>query len=464
MRAAVAAGHPATAEAGAKALVDGGTAADAAVAACLASSVAETVMTGLLGGGHAVYFDAPTGVTRNLDFFVAVPGLAGATRGAKLHQLAVPFGEELVHYAVGIASCGVPGVPAGLDELWREYGRLPRKRLVEPALFLARRGVPMTAAQASCLAMLAPVMTMSDGKRIYAPRGRLLEKGETLEQPGIADALAAFADEGGRTAYEGTLAAALLALMREQGGSVTSSDLEAYRAEWREPVSIRHLGFRVLTRNGMSAVPRTLRRLPAFCGLGDADRALGWAAGLGAGQPDAPALREHTTNITVVDNEGSACVLTTSLGLGSGDFLPGFDLHLNSMLGELELLREPLRPGERVNSMMAPSLVFDREGLALAAGAAGGTRLRAALLQSTTGVLDEGLAPQEAVDRPRLHRIGSAVHVEPGWSDEAIVALRRAGYDVRAWTARHHYFGGVSMVARHGSAADPRRSGAVRAA
>ena len=106
---------------------------------------------------------------------------------------------------------------------------------------------------------------------------------------------------------------------------------------------------------------------------------------------DEPVLVDgHTTNIVVVDSEGNACVLTTSLGLGSGDWLPGLDLHLNSMLGETDLLREPLRPGDRMASMMAPTLVFDGDGLELAIGAAGGTRLRTALVGVLAAVLDGG--------------------------------------------------------------------------
>src|SRR5207249_6620257 len=118
VEAAVAAGHPATVAAGIDALEAGGSAADAAVAACLASCVAETVMTGFLGGGHAIYFDVASGRIRNLDCFVAVPGLGGAP----MQELRVPFGEELVHYAVGASSCAVPGVPAGLGALWRAHG------------------------------------------------------------------------------------------------------------------------------------------------------------------------------------------------------------------------------------------------------------------------------------------------------------------------------------------------------
>src|SRR5690348_6907802 len=100
----VAAGHPATAAAGAEILEDGGSAADAAVAACLASCVAETVMTGLLGGGFAIHLDARSGAVVNLDFFVDVP----SGRGGPMESLEVPFGEELVHYAVGAASFAVP--------------------------------------------------------------------------------------------------------------------------------------------------------------------------------------------------------------------------------------------------------------------------------------------------------------------------------------------------------------------
>src|SRR5690348_26755 len=98
--AGVAAGHPATTSAGIEILADGGSAADAAVAAALASCVAETVMTGLLGGGHAIYYDAAGGQARNLDCFVAVPGLGVEARDVELIHLEVPFGAELVHYAV----------------------------------------------------------------------------------------------------------------------------------------------------------------------------------------------------------------------------------------------------------------------------------------------------------------------------------------------------------------------------
>ncbi|HEY2326160.1 MAG TPA: gamma-glutamyltransferase [Gaiellaceae bacterium] len=450
IRAAVAAGHPATAAAGAEVLADGGNAADAAIAACLASCVAETVMTGLLGGGHLIYHDATAGLTRNLDCFVTVP----SGSGAPMQELRVPFGEELVHYAIGASSCGVPGVPAGLGELWRAHGTLPWPRLVEPALRLARDGVPMPPAHVACLLMLEPVMTLGEGATIYAPGGRLLAEGELLQQPGLTAALTVLQDEGPASMYTGTLAASLLELVGERGGVITATDLAVYRAEWSAPVRVHYAGRNVSTRGGLAGITNTLAQLVPGSG----------SRGLLAALEGGAAVDGHTTNLTVVDASGNACVITTSLGLGSGDWLPGYDLHLNSMLGETDLVRAPLVAGERMASMMAPTLVFDADGLELAAGAAGGTRLRTALVGTLAAILDEGLLPQDAVSRPRFHPAPDAVQAEPGVDSEFLVELEREGRTVRRWPALHHYFGGVSVVGRSGAAADPRRSGGVAAA
>jgi gamma-glutamyltranspeptidase/glutathione hydrolase len=462
LRPGVAAGHPATAQAGFEVLEDGGTAADAAVAASLASCVAETVMTGIAGGGYAIWWDGERG--RLLNFFVTVPGLGETPKEVELVDIGVPFGTELVHYAVGIASCAVPGVPAGLHELWSRHGRLPWERLVEPAIAIARAGVEMPPAHAACLAMLSPVMTMREGARIYSPGGRLLEAGDRLEQPGLVRMLELLRDEGGRSFYDGSLAEALLDLMHERGGLVSRRDLDEYAAYWLDPLESDYLGLRVLTRGGLTAsVGKKLAELPRLKGLSPAERALALARVLvalpysGEGEP-----LGDTTNLVTADEDGNACVLTTSLGLGSGDFIRGLDVHLNSMLGEVDLLVTPLEPGERMESMMAPSLILAEDGPLLAAGAAGGTRLRPALVQALAGILDEELEIQEAIDRARLHSTGELVHAEPGFEEEALVALE-AEYEVRRWSAIHHYFGGVSLIARSGAAADPRRSGAAQA-
>jgi gamma-glutamyltranspeptidase/glutathione hydrolase len=114
-----------------------------------------------------------------------------------------------------------------------------------------------------------------------------------------------------------------------------------------------------------------------------------------------------------------------------------------------------------MQSMMAPTLALDGAGLALAGGAAGGTRLRTALLSVVAGVLDERLAPDMAVARPRFHPAPEVVNAEPGVDEAALATLEAQGRSVRRWPAPHHYFGGVSLVSRSGAAADLRRNGAA---
>jgi gamma-glutamyltranspeptidase/glutathione hydrolase len=297
---------------------------------------------------------------------------------------------------------------------------------------------------------------MREGGRIYAPGGRLLDAWELLQQPGLVAALEILAEEGARSFYGGTLAEALLELMDERGGLVTRRDLEAYEVQRHDVARGEFRGRTVISRASAYSPLPPLASVPPLARRSPGDRALALASVL-----DAPVPEGDTTNLCVVDADGAACVLTTSLGLGSGDWLPGYDVHLNSMLGEADLLVEPLVAGERMVSMMAPTLVFDERELELAAGAAGGTRLRGALVQVIAGILDEGLDAPAAVERPRLHRIGEIVHLEPGFARDVAPALTAAGYDVRTWDTLHHYFGGVSAIARSGPAADPRRSGAA---
>jgi gamma-glutamyltranspeptidase/glutathione hydrolase len=305
--------------------------------------------------------------------------------------------------------------------------------------------------------MLEPVMTLREGARMYAPHGALLEPGELLVQPGLVAALESLAAEGAAGAYEGTIGAALLEISRERGGLVTEDDLGAYGATWSAPIETTRLERRFLTRGGLSGVPETIARLPSLRGLSPAERLVSLVAALDAG----PGPETHTTNLVTVDRDGNACVLTTSLGLGSGDWLPGLDLHLNSMLGEADLLHGALVSGTRMHSMMAPTLVFDGAQLELAIGAAGGTRLRTALVTVAAAILDEGLDPQAAVDRPRVHVADGVANAEPGVDEDGLALLQARGLAIRRWPERHHYFGGVSASAAAGAAADPRRSGAA---
>jgi gamma-glutamyltranspeptidase / glutathione hydrolase len=447
MNAGVAAGHPATAEVGFEILAEGGTAVDAVVAMALASCVAETVMSGLLAGCHAIAFDGSK--VQNLDGFAAVPSGRG-----DLLELPIGFGEEIVVYSIGPASFAVPGLPAALGTLWEALGRLPWRRLVEPAARLARAGVPLPEMHGRSLAMLRDLYSLERGAELFAPTGQTLAAGDVLKQPGLVDTLDALADEGARSVYRGSIAEALL---RIDGVVLTADDLRDYRARWRDPALVRWNGRRVATRGGLSGVPELLPRLPRLAGLTEAERVVALVEALETAERGG----EHTTNMVAVDGHGRACVLTHSLGVGAGIWVPGLDLQLNNLLGETDIAFGDPQRGDHLQSRMAPSLAFDDVGLELAIGAAGATRLRTALSTVFAGILDEGLEPEDAVARPRVHPTPELVDAEPGVDEHALEVLEASGRTIRRWERIHHYFGGVSCVGRTGAAADPRRSGAA---
>jgi gamma-glutamyltranspeptidase / glutathione hydrolase len=409
--------------------------------------VAETVMSGLLAGCHAIAFDGAR--VMNLDGFAALPSAEG-----ELTELEIPFGEEPVVYAIGAASCAVPGLPAALGELSERLGRLPWKRLCEPALGLARSGVPLPAMHARTLEMLGGLYSLDRGAELFTRNGRMLEESELLEQPGLVQTLEALADEGAASVYRGSLAEVLLSV---DGVVLSADDLRDYRPIWRDPVVAPYRGRRVATRGGLSGIPELLPTLPTLNGLGATERVL---ALVDAFRP-VRAGGEHTTNMVAVDGHGRACVLTHSLGVGAAAWLPGSDTQLNNLLGESDIAHGEPQPGDHLESRMAPSLVFDESGLELAIGSAGATRLRTALATVLAGVLDEGHDAETAVGIPRVHPILELVDAEPGVDETALERLEESGRTVRRWDRLHHYFGGVSCVGRAGAAGDPRRSGAA---
>lgn len=443
-------------------LVAGGSAADAAVAMVLAASVAETIFTGIAGGGFATYFDAASCTVTCLDFFVAVPGLDGM-RAAPPETIQISLGAQPIPYWVGAATIAVPGVPAGLEELHRRWGRLSWRDLFRPARSLAVRGAPFSEQHASLLVEVAPAMARGEGIDVYTvPDGeggrRLLRAGEPVHHPLLVNALDELAEEGAASVYTGSMGDALCRLSRERGGAIGPRDLAAYRVKELEA---RHAGFVDRTvhlrGNDLDHTADTLERLDAILRAEpEIETPVAAVRALGVDRD----LEGDTSNCAAVDSFGNACAVTTSLGLGAGEWWPGYGVHLNSMLGEGELLRGELTPGERMGSMMTPLVVTDARGPVLAGGAAGASRIRSALAQVLSRVLRDGIPPQEAVDAPRVNPVpGPRIHCEPGLSERALAALRQTGAEVEVWPERHPYFGGVSLVGEGGPAADPRRGG-----
>ncbi|HXF97201.1 MAG TPA: gamma-glutamyltransferase, partial [Gaiellaceae bacterium] len=187
------------------------------------------------------------------------------------------------------------------------------------------------------------------------------------------------------------------------------------------------------------------------------------AAALAAGYERAPGGRPTgTTHVSVLDGEGFAAALSSTLGSGSGVFRGG--AQLNNMLGELDVIGEgPHAPGGRLPSMLAPTLVLEGGRPRLLLGSAGSVRLAGAIAQVACRVL-AGEGVDEAVAAPRLHVEGSLLHVEGGWPAAALAEAAREWRLVR-WSGRNLFFGGVQAVERRpdgtlAAAGDPRRGGA----
>jgi gamma-glutamyltranspeptidase / glutathione hydrolase len=457
IRAGVAAGHQWTARAGADILIRGGSAVDAAVSMMLVSCASETIFTGLGGGGFATVYDAATTSVRSLDFFVAVPGLGGK-RPSPATSIEVIFIGQQVPYEIGPATVAVPGVPAGAHYLWQRWGRLPWSTVTAAGLE-ASYGTPFSAMHAQVLPRVAAAMCVGEGVEVYQrPDGTFLQAGDPLRHPDHHRAYELMLRDP-RAFYHGAYADALVVSIAN-GGALTQEDLDAYHVIETAPRTVRVNDFTVHARgNDLDDLLGTMEGV-ALVVDGDPTTDAQAAAAL-VDALRAPCKRAETTNIVAVDAHGNGCAITTSLGLGSGVWVPGYGVHLNSMLGEGELLRGLVHPGTRMGSMMSPLIALDDHGqLAAIAGAAGGSRIRPALVQCVLRML-RGAAPQEAIDAPRLAALPDLVRLEPGFFSHVLQSLEGNGYKTAIADHRDPYFGGVSALSPLGGGADPRRSGFV---
>jgi gamma-glutamyltranspeptidase / glutathione hydrolase len=514
MRGAVAAGHPLTAEAGARVLRAGGNAVDACVAASLASWVTESPLTGPGGGGFMLVHRAADRATRVFDFFVSIPGLGKSGAPAEMDSAEVHFsGSSTQVFRIGGASCAVPGTVAGLEEAHRALGSLPWRELFAPALELARGGVELTREQAFLHRILDPILRHSpEARAVYERDGSPLGDGDRVVMADLARTMELLAEEGAAPLYRGDLAAALARHVRDRGGSITERDLREFRVVRRRPVCTPFRGtefrsnpppsaggvligyaLRLLERGDLGGPAGSAAAIALLVevmreqarardgrfaaelhrgGLvrrlhGEEALELAWSR-LQAGEEPAPepAAPGGTTHVSVLDARGDAASLSISTGSGSGIVVPGTGIQLNNMLGEFDVEETGggASPGTRLTSGMSPSVALEEGRPRLVVGSAGSLRLRGAVLQVALNVLGHGLPVEEAVRRPRVHWDGALVQCEGGHDGEALAALEERGYRLARWAAPNLYFGGVAAVEQLAdgelaAAGDPRRGG-----
>jgi gamma-glutamyltranspeptidase/glutathione hydrolase len=477
----VAAGHPLTAQAGARVLREGGNAVDAAVAAMLASFVAEPLLTGLGAGGYMMVAGGGEEPTL-LDFFVEAPARATDGSAAELEAVDVSFGDAIQVFYIGPASCGVYGVPAGVCEAVARWGTMALSELVAPAAKLARDGVAISGEQAYIVEILGDLLQSTpECAALWAPEGRVLREGEVLRNPDLSDALTRLGEEGAAPFYSGDIAHAVCAWLGERGGSVSREALAEYRAIERAPLTMRYRDRQVLTNPPPSAggtllayslglldaqpAPPTLEAVIAAMEAAQGERTPEFVQGLseqGFLESFLSSRLGSTTHISVLDGHGRACSATCTNGEGSGVVVPGTGIHLNNVMGEEDLSPHGFHThpaGRRMPSMMAPTIVTHHDEVELVLGSAGSNRIRSALLQTIVGVVDHGLRAQEAVNAPRAHFEDGIVYHEPGIQPADIRGQR----EVVRFHGLNLFFGGVQAVQRCGGgvlgAGDPRRGG-----
>lgn len=473
----VAGGHRATCEAALRTLAAGGNAFDAIVAAGFASATSEPLMTGLGGGGFCLTRTAE-GDAALFDFFVDTPGRGlGAAPDPHFFPVTVRYPGVDQVFNTGLGSAAVPGTVAGYLRVHRRLGRLPLAEVLAPAVELARDGVVLDEFHGSVTGLLWPILCLTEGgRRLFGADGGPQPPGHCFTNPGTAAFLAELQRDPDHDLWSAGRGEQVVADMAAGDGLITAEDLAAYQVVEREPLAVRYRDRTVLTNPapafGGELVGRGLgflaEELPSPGAWGDPGHvaALGRALialEVSRSPASGPQFSRGTTHASVADAEGNVAALSTSNGEAAGYVVPGTGVMLNNMLGEDDLHPDGFHaspPGLRVSSMMAPTVVLGPEGVEVVLGSGGSARIRTALLQSISAVVDFGLDPDDAVRRPRLHWDGAAFQAEPGFSAEAVAALEALG-PVNHWSDHNLYFGGVNAVAPDGrGGGDPRRAGA----
>ncbi len=478
----------------------GGNAVDCALAAALLTMNTEPGVCALAGSAYVTVWPA-NGEPVTIDGNTAIPGIGlddnELGRGAE--DLTLKYGGGITTL-VGSGSVAVPGAVKALERAWQLFGNCLWKDLFAPTIAAINDGFPLSSACHYYLGYSGePIFGRSDDGfyALHNSQRELLPAASLINIPHLADSLLAIAEEGGRTFYEGDIARAMTAHVRDAGGALTMEDLRSYAAIERPSLRVA-IGPWSIASNPAPAVggavlsamllacadlshqewnPDALQRLinvQRAC-LAFRKRRLDVADDVGieaaallkaadSGQLMSKWASAATVHTSAVDDAGLACAITASSGYGSGEMPAATGLWLNNCLGELELNRRGLAAtpaGARLPSNMAPSIARNGDTV-LAIGSPGADRITTALHQFLLNHLQMDMPLGDAIAHPR-------VHVDTSGTEERLMAepgldLPPLDIPVHVTSGLGMYFGGVG-VARYSAqdgiavAADPRREG-----
>ena len=482
-KAIVASGHPLVSRTAIEILEQGGNAFDAVVAAGFTGAVVEPALTSLGGGGFLM---ARTSQGREMlfDFFPDTPGKgrAGTDLTPHFFPVTVHFPGSDQDFNIGLGSVAVPGNLKGFIHVHQRLGALAFEKIVAPAVNIARQGVELNHHQAYFLNLLKPIMVLNKtGKKLYTPDGKYITCGDRVFYTELADYMDQLPKDKGENFYKGDIAERIVADMEQGQGLLTLEDLASFEVIERDPLEITYRGLRYLTNPGPS-----LGGILICAGLSLLEQETLSNTDWGSpshmttlvsimmeverlknksnepGKINRKTFIRGTTHISVVDREGNVAAMTTSNGEGSGYYAPGAGIMLNNMMGEDDLHPNGFhssRPGMRISSMMSPSMLVKDRKVKLVLGSGGSKRIRTAMTQVISNVVDFGMDIKEAVNSPRIHWDGSSIQIEPGFSQDTINKLA-SGWPVNVWNDLDLYFGGThALIPDDKGAGDPRRGG-----
>jgi gamma-glutamyltranspeptidase/glutathione hydrolase len=515
-------------EIGNQILRKGGNAVDAAVAVQFALAVT-LPRAGNLGGGGFMVIQLEDGTSTTLDFREKAPSRASRNMYVRRGEFKPELSWE------GILAVGVPGTVDGMVTALQRYGRMPLEMVIQPAIDLAKNGYYLSYTQARSLNNYKESFEKFDGSKEYFTKknGEPYKEGDLFVQSDLAEVLEQISRYGRDGFYSGSVADNIVNEMRKQGGLISYADLRNYKSKWREPVKARFQDYELSIMpppsSGSIAIAQILDMMDdyalselghnsadyvhlmaesmrrAFADrsyyLGDPDfydvpkqdlldpkynkfrmidfsmDTITHSSSLSHGEFSNNYESDETTHFSVIDKDGNAVAVTTTLNgsFGSKVAVSGSGFLLNNEMDDFSAQPgEPnaygliggeansIEPGKRMLSSMTPTIVTKDGKVRMILGAAGGPRIITGTLQSFLNIAVFGMNPQEAIAANRVHHqwLPDVLYYENyGLSPDTIELLEDKGHQLRRMSIARGHIIYVDELGNKSSGVDPRGDG-----
>jgi len=494
----VASAHPEASKVGIEILKAGGNAVDAAVAVQFALAVVHP-SAGNLGGGGFLVFRDKDGKSFSIDFREKAPSKAHADMYLDKDGNVIPKSSTL-----GRLASGVPGSVAGMAEAHAKYGKLPWKQLLQPAIDLAKKGVVQSEREARGLnAIKNDLLELNPGTKYFQnPNGKEWVAGDVLVQKDLGNVLRRVQKKGRDGFYKGKVAKRLVKDITTDGkGIISRKDLADYHAQWRETISENYKNYKVITMappsSGGIALLQLMRMTEPFPlrkwgwhsdstiqvmieaerrvyadrakFLGDPDfvkvprsaliskgyldqrwKDFAWDKATDSKNIEGGVMPGYespqTTHFSIVDKEGNAVALTTTLngGYGSRVVIKGGGFLMNNemddfsvkagapnMYGLIGNKANAIAPGKRMLSSMTPTIIEKDGKLLMVVGTPGGSTIITSVYQTILNVLEHGMTMQQAVNALKFHHQwlpDKTTFESNAFSEATVQKLQNKGY------------------------------------